>query len=97
MQHTFIGAQIGTDGYSALTRLLAYTDKMSDIIVEINHYPIRLGQFLKLANIVQDGLEAKALILEGDIAVNGEMELRRGRQLNRGDIIIFENSRYLCR
>lgn len=70
---------------------------MSDIIVEISRYPIRLGQFLKLANIVQDGFEAKALILEGDIAVNGEIELRRGRQLNRGDIIIFENSRYLCR
>ena len=70
---------------------------MSDIIVEINRYPIRLGQFLKLANLVQDGLEAKALILEGNIVVNGETELRRGRQLTRDDIIIFENSRYLCR
>ena len=70
---------------------------MSDIIVQINRYPIRLGQFLKLANLVQDGLEAKALILEGNIVVNGETELRRGRQLNRDDIIIFENSRYLCR
>ena len=70
---------------------------MSDIIVEINRYPIRLGQFLKLANLVQGGLEAKALILEGNIVVNGETELRRGRQLNRDDIIIFENSRYLCR
>lgn len=70
---------------------------MSDTIVQINRYPIRLGQFLKLANLVQDGLEAKALILEGNIVVNGETELRRGRQLNRDDIIIFENSRYLCR
>jgi len=70
---------------------------MSDTIVQINRYPIRLGQFLKLANIVQDGLEAKALILEGNIVVNGETELRRGRQLNRDDIIIFENIRYLCR
>lgn len=70
---------------------------MSDTIVQINRYPIKLGQFLKLANIVQDGLEAKALILEGNIVVNGETELRRGRQLNRNDIIIFENSRYLCR
>lgn len=70
---------------------------MSDTIVQINRYPIRLGQFLKLANIVQDGLEAKALILEGNIVVNGETELRRGRQLNRDDIITFENSRYLCR
>lgn len=70
---------------------------MSDIIVQINRYPIRLGQFLKLANLVQDGLEAKALILEGNIVVNGETELRRGRQLNRDDIVIFENSRYLCR
>ena len=97
IQHNFIDAQIGIEGYSAFARLLKYSFNMSDIIVEISRYPIRLGQFLKFASIAQDGFEAKALILEGDIAVNGEIELRRGRQLNRGDIIIFENSRYLCR
>ncbi|MGI9538378.1 MAG: RNA-binding S4 domain-containing protein [Desulfocapsaceae bacterium] len=70
---------------------------MSDIIVEISRYPIRLGQFLKLADIVQDGLEAKAIILEGEVTVNGVTEMRRGRQLNRDDTVTFENSRYLCR
>ena len=69
---------------------------MSDIIIEISRYPIRLGQFLKVANIVQDGLEAKVTILEGEVAVNGQIELRRGRQLNRDDIVTFENSHYRC-
>ena len=94
---TLLPAGHPTEGYSAFARFLECTHQMSEIIVEINRYPIRLGQFLKLANLVQDGLEAKALILEGNIVVNGETELRRGRQLNRDDIIIFENSRYLCR
>ena len=65
--------------------------------VHISRYPIRLGQFLKLAELVQDGLEAKALILEGAVQVNGEVELRRGRQLQQGDIITFENRRFCCK
>ena len=69
---------------------------MSETNVDISRYPIRLGQFLKLADLVQDGLEAKALILEGAVQVNGEGELRRGRQLQKGDVITFENRRYHC-
>jgi ribosome-associated protein len=48
---------------------------------------IRLGQLLKLAGIVGSGGEAKALIAEGQITVNGEPETRRGRQLHRGDML----------
>jgi len=48
---------------------------------------IRLGQLLKLAGIVGSGGEAKALIADGAVTVNGEVEARRGRQLHRGDTL----------
>jgi ribosome-associated protein len=48
---------------------------------------IRLGQLLKLADVVSDGGEAKALLAEGLVAVNGEPEDRRGRQLHPGDVV----------
>ncbi|UWP87682.1 RNA-binding S4 domain-containing protein [Dactylosporangium fulvum] len=48
---------------------------------------IRLGQFLKLANILESGGESKEVILEGEVTVNGEVETRRGRQLHRGDVV----------
>jgi ribosome-associated protein len=48
---------------------------------------IRLGQFLKLANLVESGGEAKPLVAEGAVTVNGEVETRRGRQLVRGDVV----------
>jgi ribosome-associated protein len=48
---------------------------------------IRLGQLLKLAGLVGGGGEAKALLAEGAILVNGEPESRRGRQLAPGDLV----------
>lgn len=48
---------------------------------------IRLGQFLKLANVVGSGSDVKALLADGQVAVNGEVEPRRGRQLVRGDVV----------
>lgn len=55
--------------------------------VEITDTMIRLGQLLKLANLVEDGAEAKALLAEGLVTVNGEPEQRRGRQLFSGDVV----------
>ena len=55
--------------------------------VPIKDDSIRLGQFLKLANLVEDGAEAKALIAEGAVTVAGEVETRRGRQLRDGDVV----------
>ncbi|MCA9037359.1 MAG: RNA-binding S4 domain-containing protein [Planctomycetaceae bacterium] len=46
---------------------------------------IPLDQFLKLAHVVQSGGEAKHLIREGAVTVNGEVETRRGRKLRNGD------------
>ena len=50
---------------------------------------IRLGQFLKLAGVVDTGGEAKLRIQEGEARVNGEVETRRGRQLVAGDLVEF--------
>lgn len=48
---------------------------------------IRLGQLLKAAGVVGSGAEAKALLAEGGVTVNGEPEDRRGRQLRPGDVV----------
>jgi len=48
---------------------------------------IRLGQFLKLAELVESGSEGKALIAAGEVSVNDEVETRRGRQLVDGDVV----------
>lgn len=47
--------------------------------------PIRLDQFLKIADLVGSGGEAKSLIQDGQVTVNEEVELRRGRKLQAGD------------
>ncbi|MCQ2001855.1 RNA-binding S4 domain-containing protein [Arthrobacter zhaoxinii] len=48
---------------------------------------IRLGQLLKLANLAEDGIQAKQLIEDGLVQVNGDIEERRGRQLHAGDLV----------
>ena len=55
--------------------------------VPIRDESIRLGQFLKLANLVESGSEAKPVIAAGQVLVNGEVETRRGRQLVVGDVV----------
>lgn len=55
--------------------------------VAIRDGSIRLGQFLKLADLVEAGGDAKALLADGSVRVNGVAEQRRGRQLVRGDVV----------
>ncbi|MDO4609611.1 MULTISPECIES: RNA-binding S4 domain-containing protein [unclassified Corynebacterium] len=55
--------------------------------VAIRDDEIRLGQFVKLANLAETGGLAKELIAEGQVTVNGETETRRGRQLRPGDVV----------
>ena len=55
--------------------------------VPIREDSIRLGQFLKLADLVDSGADAKAVLGEGMVTVNGEAETRRGRQLHKGDVV----------
>lgn len=53
--------------------------------VPIRDASIRLGQFLKLANLIDTGADAKSVIADGLVTVNGEVDYRRGRQLQPGD------------
>lgn len=55
--------------------------------VQIRDTSIRLGQFLKLADLIDNGAEAKPLMIQGLVSVNGETETRRGRQLAVGDVV----------
>ncbi|NJC21869.1 ribosome-associated protein [Arthrobacter pigmenti] len=55
--------------------------------VPIRDAMIRLGQLMKLANLAEDGAEAKELIENGLVQVNGEIEERRGRQIHPGDSV----------
>ena len=55
--------------------------------VAITGERIRLGQLLKLADLVDSGVEAKVAIAAGEVSVNGELEIRRGRQLRVGDVV----------
>lgn len=51
---------------------------------------IKLGQALKAAGMVESGVEAKEVIQEGLVMVNGETDTRRGRKLYGGDIVLFD-------
>jgi ribosome-associated protein len=55
--------------------------------VTIRDEVIRLGQLLKLAGIADSGTDAKELLADGAVRVNGEPETRRGRQLRAGDVV----------
>lgn len=60
--------------------------------VAISTDTIRLGQLLKLANLVDSGSDAKFLLAGGEVSVNGEPESRRGRQLRPGDVVALGGS-----
>jgi ribosome-associated protein YbcJ (S4-like RNA binding protein) len=57
------------------------------VSIAIQTETIRLSQLLKLANVVQDGAEAKFRITNEEVLVNGVVEIRRGRKLRNGDRI----------
>lgn len=58
--------------------------------IKIRDEFIKLGQALKLAGVVEDGVEAKYFIQDGLVKVNGETDLRRGRKVFVGDVISFK-------
>ena len=55
---------------------------------------ITLGQFLKLARIIQNGGDAKIFLLTTAVNVNGELEQRRGRKLRPGDVVKVSGKEY---
>lgn len=58
---------------------------------------IKLDSALKFANIVSSGGQAKILILDGNIKVNGETVLQRGKKLYKNDSFVFDNTEYVIK
>jgi ribosome-associated protein len=56
--------------------------------IAIQGHMIRLGQLLKLADVAGSGADAKQLLADGQVSVNGEPETRRGRQIHPGDVVV---------
>lgn len=65
--------------------------------IKIDTEFIKLGNFLKLANLVQTGGHGKIVIQEGLVLVNGEVEYQRGRKLYSGDVVEFEDEEYIVK
>lgn len=59
-------------------------------IIKIKDEHIKLGQLLKLAGLVDSGVDAKMEIQEGFVKVNGEVEIQRGKKIYPGDVIEFD-------
>ena len=58
-------------------------------VIRLRDDYIKLGQALKAAGLVESGVEAKEVITEGLVTVNGETDTRRGRKLYAGDMVLF--------
>ena len=65
--------------------------------IEINKEPVELYKILKFEGIVSSGGEAKTVIANGLVNVNGEVETRKRKKINAGDSIEFANEKYLVR
>ena len=59
-------------------------------IIKLREEYIKLGQALKAVNIAEDGVDAKYMVLDGLVQVNGETDTRRGRKLFAGDVVDFQ-------
>lgn len=62
--------------------------------IEINREPVELYKILKFEGLVGTGGEAKMVIDEGLVKVNGKVELRRRNKINSGDVIEFDEQQY---
>lgn len=65
---------------------------MKTIELKLRDEYIKLGQALKAAGLVDTGADAKFLIQDGEVSVNGETEYQRGKKLHEGDVVSFEES-----
>ncbi|MCT4565161.1 MAG: RNA-binding S4 domain-containing protein [Maledivibacter sp.] len=65
---------------------------MKEILIETEY--IRIDQLLKFSNIVGSGGEAKILIKEGLVKVNGEIVTQRGKKIRNDDVVEFEDIKF---
>ena len=59
-------------------------------VIKLREEFIKLGQAIKAAGLVESGVEAKEVIQDGLVEVNGEVDTRRGRKLYDGDVVTFD-------
>lgn len=59
-------------------------------IIKLRDEFIKLGQALKAAGLVESGVDAKLVILDGQVKVNGAVELQRGKKLHAGDVVEYD-------
>lgn len=62
--------------------------------IKIKDEFIKLGQAMKLAGVVESGVDAKIAVQDGLVKVNGEVDTRRGRKLVPGDVVDFQGSEF---
>lgn len=60
-------------------------------VIKLRDEYIKLGQALKAAGLVESGVEAKIVITDGEVTVNGQVETQRGKKLHGGDIVEFDD------
>ena len=61
-------------------------------VIKLREEYIKLGQALKAANLVSSGVDAKFVIQDGLVAVNGQQELQRGKKLYDGDVVTYDGN-----
>lgn len=59
-------------------------------VIKLRDEYIKLGQALKAAGLVESGVEAKIVITDGEVTVNGQVETQRGKKLHGGDSVEFD-------
>ena len=62
---------------------------MITVNIRENDEFIKLGQALKKAGVVSTGVDAKMVIQDGQVSINGQRELQRGKKLHNGDVVTF--------
>ena len=75
--------------------LLKKGDFMKQVFIDTEY--ITLGKFLKYVNAVSSGIEAKIVILNGEVLVNGEVDMRRGKKLRHDDVVSFDGIDYIVK
>ena len=63
-------------------------------IIKLRDEFIKLGQALKAAGLVESGVDAKLVILDGQVKVNGAVELQRGKKLHAGDVVEYDGEAF---
>jgi ribosome-associated protein len=75
-----------------ITKLINIKEGLSMETIKIKDEYIKLGQAMKLAGLVSSGIEAKIVIQEGQVTVNGEVDTRRGKKLVPGDTFAYNGT-----